>query len=444
MTKTGRPNILVLLTDQQSAEAMSCAGNPHLHTPAMDSLAAGGLLLERAYCGNPICVPSRASMFTGLMSHQTGAEYNQVKSLDAGTCLGLRLKDAGYDTGYIGKWHIPHKIDDRAWSGFDFQAEVSNHGIDSSAPAACERFFTSRRDGPFFLVASFVNPHDICQFARMQSGMEDKFHEGDIGAPPPVDQCPPAPANLEPPADEPEAIRLHQQLPGQARVYPTREWGEDHWRRYRWAYYRLIEMVDRQIGKVLDALRRSGLERDTVVLFTSDHGDGMGAHRWNQKTLFYEEIARVPMILRQPGTIAAGTVDARALVNTSLDLATTCLGIAGAAVPEELKGQDLYAYGRGETDKTHPFVVAQNYLYESPKTGRPMRGRMLRAERFKYVVYDCGDKPEQLFDLDADAGETRNLAYRPEAAATLASHRQLLEKWLRENGDSFVLDPAVG
>ncbi|HBC88370.1 MAG TPA: sulfatase [Lentisphaeria bacterium] len=439
MVKDKRPNILVIMTDQQSAAAMSCTGNPNLRTPAMDSLSAGGMRFEKAYSCNPICVPSRTSMFTGLMCHQTQVEHNDAKGIAAGICLGKCLKDAGYDTGYTGKWHIPHKLQDQEWSGFDFLSATGNHRIDEAIPGACGQFFKIRRDRPFFLVASFLNPHDTCQFARRLSGIKEELMEGEIGEPPPVELCPPLPPNFETPSDEPEAIRIHKQhSKNWERVYPTRNWDEASWRRYLWGYSRLVEKVDTQVGKVLATLRENGLEQDTVVIFTSDHGDGMASHRWNQKTIFYEEVARVPFIISQPGTIAGGVVDTRILINTGIDLATTCLGIAGVPVPAELKGQDLYAYVQGKTSNTHPFIVAQTDLLKAPDCDRHIRGRMLRTDKFKYVVFDHGANPEQLFNLETDQGEMHNLAYRTEEAATLAAHRQMLENWLKENGDDFI------
>lgn len=433
-----RPNILLIMTDQQSASAMSCAGNPHLHTPTIDALAAGGMRFERAYSGNPICVPCRASLFTGLMSHQTGIEHNDHRQMADVPCLGRRLRDVGYDSGYVGKWHVPRTIQDQGWSGFNFLAQIRNVGIDAAVAPSCDQFLSQPRDGPFFLVASFVNPHDICHFARIEAGLADRLPGGDIGTPPPLERCPPLPDNFEPPADEPEAIRIHQRLPRQAKVYPTAGWGEAQWRRYRWAYFRLTEAVDREIARVLAALRGRGLERDTVVIFLSDHGDGMGAHRWNQKTLFYEESARVPFVLHQPGVIPRGIADRSALVNIGIDLATTCLGIAGAEVPAALHGCNLYDYARGTTGQTHRFIVSQNHLFEAPD-GRPMRGRMLRSDRFKYIVFDYGARPEQLFDLDQDPGEMNSLAGRPEEARVLAAHRQMLRGWLEQHGDPFVM-----
>ncbi len=439
MTKDTRPNILLIMTDQQSASAMSCTGNPHLRTPAMDSLSVDGMRFEKAYCCNPICVPSRTSMFTGLMCHQTGVMNNDAKTVEAGTCLGRLLREAGYATGYTGKWHIPHKIWDQEWSGFDFLSSVGNHNVDSTIPDSCAEFMAVAENRPFFLVASFVNPHDVCQLARRIGGMDDKLPEGDIDEFPPIDQCPPLPMNFEIPDDEPEAVRLHQMhSKSHERVYPTHNWGETEWRRYLWGSCRIVEKVDREISRLLDALRQKGLDQDTVIIFTSDHGDGMGAHRWNQKTVLYDEVVRVPFIMRQTGTIKGDVVDTRALINTGIDLATTCLGIAGVPVPVELKGQDLYAYARGLTEKTHSFVVSQtDLLFTASDSGKGVSGRMLRSSRYKYIVYNCGDKTEQLFDLDSDHGEVHNLAGQPEAAPILDSHREMLEKWLRENGDKF-------
>ncbi|MEX2382096.1 MAG: sulfatase-like hydrolase/transferase, partial [Opitutales bacterium] len=147
-------------------------------------------------------------------------------------------------------------------------------------------------------------PAGLAWPARLASGIDEQLPNGEIGEAPPVEECPPLIGNHPVPEREPAAIREHQSEPGNAGAYPTRNWGgpeDGRWRQYLWAYYRMLEKVDTQIGKVLQTLRETGQEENTVIVFFSDHGDGMGAHRWNQKTLFYEESARVPFIVSWKG-----------------------------------------------------------------------------------------------------------------------------------------------
>jgi len=431
-----RPNVLFIWTDQQTAAAMSNAGNGWLNTPAMDSLAHGGMAFERAYCTNPICVPARTSWLTGCMPHETTVTYNTEDHPIATPPLAPLLARNGYDTGYVGKWHIPRSSEDTAWHGFDFVRETTARGPDPAIPAACAEFLRRRRSGPFFLTASFLNPHDICEWARMAAGIPDNLPNGILAAAPPPEQCPPLPANFAPPAHEPAVIRALQRAA--PRTYPTRQWSDGTWRQYLWAYYRLVERVDAGVGQILDELRVLGLERDTLVVFSSDHGDGCAAHGWNQKTLFYEESVRIPLIVRPPGSSMTGRRDTANLVSFNLDFFPTVFDYAGVVIPRELKGRSLRSLIEERPDaRGHEYVVSQSDL--APVYGRSggVYGRMLRSGRYKYVRYSTGADPEQLFDLEADPGEMRDLKYDPAASEQLAWHRAQLDKWMTLHGDKF-------
>ena len=291
-TKATRPNILWIMTDQQVANGMSCTGNPHLKTPAMDRLAEKGVRFERAYCTNPICVPSRASMMTGKMPHEVGVTFNMDHFKILSPSLGTFITKAGYDTGYIGKWHIPMPTDTDEWHGFNHMQEGSQEFNDQHFAEPAIEFIQKKRNKPYFLVTSFVNPHDICEWARRATGGFPKrrtlLWNGSIADTPPPNECPALPDNFEIPNNEPDIIREYQS--GLAGTYPVRDWPDERWRQYRWALNRLTERVDSEIGNVLDAV-----DDNTIIIFTSDHGDGNGAHKWNQKTLLYDETARVAL-----------------------------------------------------------------------------------------------------------------------------------------------------
>ena len=246
--------------------AMSCAGNPYLKTPAMDSLACNGVMFEAAYTPNPICVPARTSYMTGTSSHENGVVTNIRSPMINLTlpCLAKVFRDNGYDTGYVGKWHIPRSIEDQEWSGFDYLASLRDNRVDVDIPESCETFLLKERDKPFFLIASFVNPHDICEWARRHSGRKTNLPNGEIGDPPPPEHCPPFRANNVIPDGEPSVIREHQADPKMQHAYPTRHWelNDGRWRQYLWAYYRMTEQVDKTIGQVLDVLRKSGQEEE--------------------------------------------------------------------------------------------------------------------------------------------------------------------------------------
>ncbi|MEM6821120.1 MAG: sulfatase-like hydrolase/transferase [Verrucomicrobiota bacterium] len=433
------PNILWIMTDQQFAGAMSCAGCPDLSTPAMDQLAREGVLFEKAYCANPICVPSRCSMITGRLPHDTGVTFNRERFDLRGESIGRVLKNHGYRTGYFGKWHITKPISDSDWHGFDTIRETKKSGPlnDSNVAPSCVEYLRHTDDKPFFLVASFQNPHDICEYARILEGMDDRLWNGEIGDIPKISECPVLPNNHEISNNEPSVIREHQRA--SPRTYPVTGWGEAQWRAYRWAYYRMIEMVDREILKILQALDTEGKKNETIIIFTSDHGDGAGAHKWNQKTLFYEESARVPLVICDPLNGLKGGVNKRVLVNTGIDLFATLCDYGGVSNRLDSTGISLRSVVEGRISVAErSFIVSQNDLHRRYGESGGIFGRMLRSQQHKYIVYSEGDDPEQLFNLEDDPGEMRNLATCEEHADVLQVHREALASWLKANGDSFI------
>lgn len=443
-TNVSRPNILWIMTDQQPADAMSCAGNRDLYTPAMDSLAASGMRFELSYCTNPACVPSRTSMMTGRMPHETGVTFN-MNSLKIRTkSLGKRMKAAGYDTGYIGKWHIPMESTNQSWHGFDLMMEGTTEFNDQHFATPLVEFIKKPHDKPFFLVASFVNPHDICEYARKLSGFpasRSRTWNGPIPDPPPPEQCPELPVNFGIPANEPDVIRKHQNWAATG-IYPVQSWAADTWRQYRWALNRLVERVDREISKVLDALYATGLDQNTIIAFVSDHGDGNGAHHWNQKTLLYDEPARVPFIISGPGVAVPGRVDARHLVSTGLDLFPTFCDYAQIDPPEGLLGRSLRPLVEGRSVDWRDDLVSECDLYYRTDQSGNVYGRMLRTARYKYVVYSSGTLREQLFDMQKDPGEMENRVMDTRYAAVLNDHRRRLAKHIKKTNDPFVV-PGV-
>lgn len=423
------PNILVILTDQQQASMMSCAGNPWVRTPAMDSLAARGTRFERAYCSNPVCVPSRFSLMTGLMPSEVGlvsnrsADVTPLTDEQRRTSLGWALRSAGYDTGYGGKTHLPRMTAEDV--GFE---HISTDERDA-LPDACAEFIARPRSCPFALVASFVNPHDICYMAIRDSQANDAekrlISRGvvecatlDRALTRPVgvtDEeffarlCPPAPGNLEPQSDEPEAIaRLVEHRP--FRLHARRAWSDRRWREHRWAYARLTEIVDEQIGRLLAALDRLGRRQDTLIVFTSDHGDMNAAHRLEHKSTLYEEACRVPLIVSPPGA-AKGAINRNFLTSNGLDLLPTLCDYADVPTSAGRKGVSLRPIVEGRATPERPCIPVESAV-----------GRAVVTQRYKYARYDLGAECEQVYDLVEDRGEMRNdIATVP--VATLADLR---------------------
>ncbi|MHC4520452.1 MAG: sulfatase family protein, partial [Planctomycetota bacterium] len=230
-----------------------------------------------------------------------------------------------------------------------------------------------------------------------------------------------------------------------ARVYRSYLWDTKRFREYQWGYYRLVEKVDAEIGKVMAALRESGREEDTVVVFSSDHGDGHSRHRWNQKWSLYDESARVPFIVAWKGRTRAGHVDHH-LVSSGLDLLPTICDYAGARVPEGCLGRSVrrLAEGRPQSD-WRKYVVSETSFGNWGNVGDAdfPKARMVRTDRYKYIAYDKGKRREQLIDMKADPGEMVNLAERAELASVLKQHRDYLAQWCRRTKDDFNLPTGM-
>jgi arylsulfatase A-like enzyme len=436
-----RPNILFITTDQQFAESASYRiGRKFIDTPNMDSLAASGMVFTRAYCANPLCVPSRASMFTGRYPTETGIMDNDDRTrvhLDPAKfpLMGRIFRDAGYQTAYYGKWHLPLPEAEVPTHGFETYDTKMDDPLTASHASAWLRSKAGRGDAaPFLMMASFLNPHNITEWSRGQ-----KLPLGEAGTPPALDLLPPLRPNAKPQKNEPDIVGLTRRSYQAAPMFPVGDFDEKKWREYIWAYYRLIEKADKQIGVVLQALRETGLDKTTLVILSSDHGECMGSHGWNQKTILYEECARIPFIMSLPGVIKPGQTNH--LVNSGIDMIPTLCDYAGFKAPPNLPGLSMRAAaeGRGGTD-TRPYVVVSDRLIQGVEVDgkRPTPdGRMLRGQRYKYTAYSEGKQREALVDLDKDPGEMMNLAVDPAFRNLLVEHRAMLADWCRTAGDRF-------
>ena len=418
-----KPNILLILTDQQNACALSCTGNEDLKTPAMDSLAETGTRFEKAYCTFPLCTPSRGSIFTGLMPSELGIMKNDITIADKFKELemGHLFSANGYECVYGGKWHVPEMAIPDLCHGF---SKIS--GFDDNALVdSCIEFLKRKHEKPFLMVASFDNPHNICEWAREQTlpwgEVEDTITE----------DCPSLPANYAIPPYEPQAIRV--EMSKLEIAYSTPEYFNDNWsRHYRYAYYRLVEKVDAQIERILEALRGQDLEDNTLIIFSSDHGEGMGAHKWKQKTILYEEAVRVPFIISFKGVTKAGNEDKTHLISNGLDILPTMCDYAGIEIPQEYKGLSVRALSEGNrANEWRGNLIAQMNSFIT-------QGRMVRTSQYKYVIYSWGRYREQLFDMERDSGEMVNIVANSRYKAVLDEHRRILYEWCKETGDKFV------
>ncbi|MGY8770114.1 MAG: sulfatase family protein, partial [Pirellulales bacterium] len=339
---------------------------------------------------------------------------------------------------YFGKWHLVFDENKIAQHGFVKTSDIKRVPFwDKQIASSAIKFLSREHQDPFMAVVSFHNPHDACELARGQT-----LPGGPIGDAPPPEKCPPAPANLAPPVGEPDGMTLMRKGYHATRMFPVGKFSVDRWRQHRWGYYRLVETVDRELGLVLNALRKGGHEDNTVVVFTSDHGECAGAHQFNQKTVFYDESARVPMIVSWKGVTKQGTSDL--LVNTGVDILPTLCDFAGVTLPNEYTGLSLLPISVGQNPSSwRDHIVVQNDLSQAGTVGdlRPrLQGRMVRTDRYKYCVYEYGKQRESLVDMNEDPLETKNLAGQAEYRDTLHKHRALLQRFGEQHKDVLVAE----
>jgi arylsulfatase A-like enzyme len=436
-----RPNIIYIFTDQQSATMMSCAGNQWLKTPAMDSMAANGIRFERAYTPNPVCSPARVSLMTGrfpgdfhdakgnpVRENGGSMRITDVSDSVKNTTLAAFMQKADYELAYGGKEHLPKELTPTAL-GFNDLTNNERNGLAKT----CSDYIRAKHDKPYFLIASFINPHDICYMAlkgrfsfknrTAKPGVKYKNEEKVLieamKLPEGVSEaeffatyCPPLPANFDPQKGEPRAINAL--LRGRSFRQAAREnYTEKDWRLHRWAYCRLTERVDSQIQQLLDAVKESGQEENTLIIFSSDHGDMDSSHRMEHKTALYEQSANIPFIAMWKGHIPAGQVDKTHLVSNGLDLLPTVCDYAGVKGVSDPRGRSLRPLFEGKSVEWRETLGVESEI-----------GRMVvSSDRFKYIKYDFAGIEEQLLDLNRDPFETKHFTDNPEYAPKLKELR---------------------
>jgi arylsulfatase A-like enzyme len=416
-----RPNVLVVIPDQLRAQALGCTGNPDVRTPHLDRLAAEGVLFRQTFANTPVCCPARAVLLTGKYAHRHGLVCNDLRLRESEPTLAKLLRAEGYRTGFIGKWHLDGGPRDPGFvppgprrQGFDFWAACECrhdhfHLIyfrDTPAPIRGGKFepevltdlalefLRADRRRPFFLVVSMHPPHD--------------------------------------PYGAPEAYMKRYDP---QRLTMRRNWRpgvHQAGREQIAAYYAAITAIDDQVGRLLRGLEDLGLDRDTIVLFTSDHGDMLGSQGARLKRKPWEESIRVPGILRYPARVPPGRrVDA---LFSHVDMAPTLLALCGVAVPGDMQGSDLSGVALGKTDRGPDSVFFQIFVpFAGDGTPHPWRG--VRTPRFMYARTE--KEPWVLYDLKNDPDELANLAASPAGRAAREELEVRLARWMRETGDSW-------
>jgi choline-sulfatase len=420
------PNILLIMADQLVPFLTGAYGHPVVQTPHLDRLAAEGIRFDAAYTPYPLCAPARAAMLTGRYASRFGCFDNAALFPADQPTLAHYLTNAGYDTVLSGKMHFIgpdqlHGFRQRlttdifpaniAWVPDPDEEEQGGHAQNYVPPRVGTRTWNKflaydeethfraleyirarnylKPSNPFFLTVSFHHPHDPFQLTQELWDL----YEGQ-----PID-IPEFPADLDKTYSE-----LDRWLNTVHGVHEVDLRNPENLRALRRAYYGLVTYIDRKVGELLAALEEADLYENTAILFTSDHGDMLGERGMVQKRCFYEWSARVPLIIRLPGGEGAGR-KVRTPVSL-LDLLPTLLDLAGVPNSQRLpvEGESLGPLLGGKEDPER--AVFSEYHVEKVKSP----SFMLRRGKYKYVYIHGYDR--QLFDLDADPGEWRNLAGR--------------------------------
>ena len=457
--KNERPNILLIMTDQQRSDSLGCYGFKGIETPNLDRLAQEGVLFENCYVNNPLCTPSRASIFTG--KHLPGHGVYRLNDIlpEDETMFTKRLADSGYQTALVGKLHIsaavyelsnrnkndgfdtydwchePALFVDGKYNSYgkwlkenrpDFYEQLRAHGRNvKNVPAECHatRWTAQRtaeliknrdRDKPFCYVMSIFDPHN--PYTDYPAEMEQRLITEHIGKP----EFVPGEAHEKPEG----VVREHENC----YMGSFHDYTPEDIQKMREGYYASIAFIDDEIGRVLGVLEEEGLKDDTIVVFVSDHGDMLGDHEMLAKgAFFYEACTKVPLIIRCPNVIDAGE-KASAIVQPH-DLACTLLKAAGIS-DEMLKTEmpdsmDLIEAVKSPEsfERNHALCIyrgsgiSSTMVYFDP----PVNATMLRTGRYKINAYHdfAGGRSltqGELYDIAADPGEKNNLWNDPSCA----------------------------
>lgn len=421
------PNVLILHTDQWRAQAFGYAGDPNVQTPNLDRLAAESANVSLAVSGMPVCTPHRASLMTGQYPLTHGLFMNDVQLDTTATTLARVYADAGYETGYIGKWHL----DGRGRSNFippggrrqGFQywkaLECSHNynrsayyegnspekkfweGYDAIAQARdAQEYIQARAEEkqPFLLFLSWGTPH--APYHTAPEKYQQMYDSADM--------------------------QLHPNVPPEMEGMVKKDLA---------GYYAHCTALDDMVGEILQTLDEQGIADNTIILFTSDHGDLLGSHRAYKKQQAYEESIRIPMLIRAP-QMQAG--EYRALVN-SYDIMPTLLSLSGISIPETVEGTNYAGFLKGaaplpDTAAVLSCVQPFGQWNRFDHNGREYRG--LRTLHYTYTRDLEG--PWQLFDNEKDPYQMNNLVDDPDAQALVRKMDALLQQKLEAQGDEFL------
>jgi choline-sulfatase len=444
-----KPNILVIMSDEHNASVLGCNGNNIVHTPNLDRLAEKGIAFDSCYCSSPLCVPSRLSFTSGKYASRVGAWSNScwLPSADYPS-LPRAMNAAGYESVLCGKMHYDktrrygfseignmnksnktgrggrRKADDlkpkpgisKRFNDFHTADNSSVMAHDKKVTAGTVEFLKNRRasDKPFFMLAGYLAPH----FPLIVPEKYWRRYRGRIQMPKiPEDHLESQPLNYK-----------HLRIGFNIENVP-----DNIVRKGRELYYGFTQWVDEQIGKVLDALADSEVADNTVVIYTTDHGENMGEHGLWWKNCMYEHAARVPLIVSWPARWKGG--QRRTQACSLLDVVQTIAELGRADVPADWNGDSMIDWLDNPSTDWKDLAVSEYYAHNIASGFA-----MIRKGRYKYVYHTPADASHpaerQLFDLQTDPGEFDNLAGRDEYKGRMVALHETLIKEIGEHPDN--------
>jgi arylsulfatase A-like enzyme len=426
-----RPNLLFVFADQMRGMDMGCAGNPQVRTPAMDRLAGEGTRFSRAYANCPVCTPSRASLLTGQYPLTCRVIANDLPLPEDVLTIGQRAQQSGYRTGYVGKWHLDgvprsrftppgprrHGFDywrvwnchhqyfqGKVYADTDQIIELPGYEPVAQTDLALE-FIAADDPRPFCLFLSFGPPHD--PYEQVPEEYRALYDPQNIELRANARPIPPGPHDLSGQRD-PRATLAN--------------------------YYAAITALDDQLGRLLDALGRSGRADNTIVVYTSDHGDMLWSQGMMKKQQPWEESILIPFLIRWPGHIPASR-ECDALLSV-VDMAPSLLALMGREPLPAAEGADLSPIMRGAPPGGPDSVYLMDLVTMDEAHAQELREwRGIRTARHTYARFADGEG-WMLYDNDTDPHQQQNLIHDPAAASLRDRLEAKLQHWLRRTNDS--------
>ena len=467
------PNILFIHSDQHRYDCVGVNGHPLLQTPHLDRMADEGMNFTHAFTPIPLCTPARVSLLTGQWPTEHLAISNWRTEAPRPAEEGLptfsqALREGGYFLGYIGKWHVhPTKsaldygfheyiVEEGPFKGVStygfhpLTVDENTHSYESwrkaqgIAPRPQKRGWLGEVDPYITLEQSRLAwgaDQAIDMIERRSEQPEPWFIRWDPSEPHlpsvvpepyfsmyPPEQIPPWPNFPDPLVDKP-FIQAQQR-----RTWQVDGWDWSQWSEVVSAYLGEISLMDAQIGRILEALDRLGLTENTLVIYSTDHGDLCGGHGMMDKQfVMYDDVIRVPLIMRWPARISPGS-QSDAFISHEIDLASTFCAVAAVPIPDTFSGQSLLPLMLGEQDNGRQDIFA---MYHGALFGLYSQ-RMVRDRRWKYVWNATAE--DELYDLESDPGEIHNLTADPTRQDEIARLRHRTVAWMEQTHD-LLLNP---